>query len=84
MYSTHKSPWAFSKYNVRFMTNLLVHRMNTPGRSNGKSTGAKCDDKPGLVLYQCKAIFEGAAERFELCVNKNDTVKVVDKQDHGE
>ena len=54
--------------------------MGTPGKRNG----AKSDGKPGLVLYQCKAIFEGATERFELCVNKNDTVKVVDKQDHGE
>ena len=40
--------------------------------------------KPTLALYQCKAIYEGSADRFELTLNKNDTVKVLDKKDHGE
>lgn len=59
--------------------------MANQGRDNGRGKDSKSEDKkPGLILYQCKAIFEGAPERFELSVNKNDTVKVVDKQDHGE
>ncbi len=43
----------------------------------------KSEEKHTLTLYQAKAIFEGASERFELTLNKNDTVKVLDKNDHG-
>lgn len=46
-------------------------------------TAPKTDVKSNLAIYQCKAIFEGTPERFELTMNKNDTVKVLDRQDHG-
>ena len=57
-----------------------MHLNDRATRRNGtpKTTASK------LALYQCKAIYEGSADRFELTLNKNDTVKVLDKKDHGE
>ena len=36
-----------------------------------------------IALYQCIAKFSGRSERFEISLNTGDTVKVVDKKDHG-
>ena len=37
----------------------------------------------GLTVYQCKANFSDSSNQFALSLNKNDMVKVLDKQDHG-
>ena len=37
----------------------------------------------GLTVYQCKANFSDSSNQFAISLNKNDMVKVLDKQDHG-
>lgn len=37
----------------------------------------------GLTVYQCKANFSDLSNQFAISLNKNDMVKVLDKQDHG-
>ena len=37
----------------------------------------------GLTLYKCMAKFSGSSDRFEISLNKNDVVKVLDRKDHG-
>ena len=59
-----------------------MHLNDRATRRNG-TTPKTAASKPKLALYQCKAIYEGSADRFELTLNKNDTVKVLDKKDHG-
>ena len=37
----------------------------------------------GLTVYQCKANFSDSSNQSAISFNKNDMVKVLDKQDHG-
>ncbi len=68
---------------VQLLCLLVVHRLGSGDRTTRRYGQAKDPEKQSLTLYQAMAAFEGSAERFELTLSKNDSVKVVDKKDHG-
>lgn len=60
----------------------LVFRLGAEDSEGSHQERKREEEKHILTLYQAMAIFEGANES-SLTLNINDTVKVLDKNDHG-